>query len=53
MVQKAVLQTKCPKCPKFDPLMVIVKSGLPAAAVEGEIEEIDGVGVAGVAVDIT
>jgi hypothetical protein len=38
--QNAVLQTKCPKCPKFDPLIVIVTSGLPAAAVEGEIEEI-------------
>ena len=36
---------KVPQCPKFDPLIVIVTSlGLPTATVEGEIEEIDGVG---------
>ena len=51
VVQKAVLEMKCPLCPKFDPLIVIVTSGLPAAIVEGEIEEIAGVGVAGV--DVT
>ena len=51
VVQKAVLETKCPKCPKFDPSIVIVTSGLPAATVDGEIREIDGVG--GVGVDVT
>src|ERR1700757_5137396 len=35
---------KCRKCPKFDPSIVIVRSGLPAATVEGEIDEIDGDG---------
>ena len=49
VVQKAVLQTKCLKCPKFDPLIVIVKSGLPAATVDGDTEEMDGFGV----VDVT
>jgi hypothetical protein len=42
VVQKAVLRMKVPKCPKFDPSIVIVTSPLPAAMVEGEIEEIDG-----------
>src|SRR5437588_4856474 len=44
VVQNAVLQMKCPKCPKFDPSIVIVTSGLPAATVEGEIDAIDGFG---------
>ena len=51
VVQKAVLEMKCPKCPKFDPSIVIVTSRLPAATVEGEIKEIDGDGVVGV--DVT
>jgi hypothetical protein len=50
VVQKAVLQMKSPYRPKLDPLIVIVTSGLPAATVEGEIEEMDGVGVG---VDVT
>lgn len=40
VVQKAVLEMKCPEFPKFDPLIVMVISGLPAATVEGEIEAI-------------
>jgi hypothetical protein len=53
VVQKAVLQMKCPKWPKFAPSIVIVTSGLPAVTVEGEIEEIDGVGMAVGREDVT
>src|SRR5690349_10453058 len=46
VVQKAVLEMKCPKWPKLDPLIVIVRSELPAATFEGEIPEMTGDGVA-------
>lgn len=53
VVQNAVLHLNIPKCPKFVPSIVIVTSGLPAATVDGEIEEIDGVGVGGGGVNAT